>query len=112
MYVYSCFSFKNLDVNLRKTCTTSSYSKYWPSEAKIFSHLSVNSWILYQKDCISLVTKNESSEFLIPCADVNRIPVSSAPTGKTGSQKDNIWVIRRVRQSFTAAAFQTVFNPT
>ena len=41
-----------------------------------------------QKNCAGLTTKNESRQFLIPCSDVNRIPVrGSATTGSNGSQK-------------------------
>ena len=40
-----------------------------------FSHLSVNLWILSQKNCAGLAAKNELSQFLIPCSDVKRIQV-------------------------------------
>ena len=40
-----------------------------------FSYLSGNLWIPSQKNCADLAAKNESSQFLIPCSDVNRIPV-------------------------------------
>ena len=40
-----------------------------------FSHLSGNFWIPSQKNCAGLAAKNESSQFLISCSDVNRIPV-------------------------------------
>ena len=40
-----------------------------------FSHLSGNLWIPSQKNCAGLAAKNEWSQFLIPCSDVNRIPV-------------------------------------
>ena len=37
-----------------------------------FSHLSGNLWIPFRKNCAGLAAKNESSQFLIPCSDVNR----------------------------------------
>ena len=36
-----------------------------------FSHLSGNLWIPSQKNCAGLAAENESSQFLIPCSDVN-----------------------------------------
>ena len=41
----------------------------------ILSHLSGNLWIPSQKNSAGLAAKNESSQFLIPCSDVNCIPV-------------------------------------
>ena len=43
-----------------------------------FFHLSGNLWIPSQKNCAGLAAKNESSQFMIPCSDVNRIPVNNS----------------------------------
>ena len=43
--------------------------------AQVFSHVSGNLWIPSQKNCTGFAAKNESSQFLISCSDVNRIPV-------------------------------------
>ena len=42
-----------------------------------FTPLSDNLWIPSQKNCVGFVANNESSQFLIPCSDVNRIPISN-----------------------------------
>ena len=56
---------------------SSASRKCYLHKHKSFSHLSGDLWIPSQKNCAGLVATNESSQFLIPCSDVNRLPVKA-----------------------------------